>query len=205
MRAAAFSPLLKLSCIMLIGLVLSACSDNGPSFHTRDITGANYGHDFRLKDSNQQERTLADFHGKAVMVFFGFTQCPDICPTALLRAAEVHTLLGKDAEHLQVIFISLDPERDHPEVLKAYTAAFNPSFIGLSSDPETTQEVAKAFRVFYRKVPTGDSYTLDHSAESYIFDPQGKLRLAVSYKSTAEDIAADIRTLLHASTVTAGS
>ena len=181
-----------------LSLVLSACNpEKGPSFQTRDITGANYGRDFRLRDPDQHERTLADFRGKIVMVFFGFTQCPDICPTTLLRAAEIYRLLGADAEHLQVILISLDPERDTPEILHAYTSAFNPSFIGLSTDPENTQQVAKEFRVFYRKVPAGDTYTLDHSAESYIFDQQGTLRLAVSYKNTAEAIAADIRTLLY--------
>lgn len=183
--------------LTLLGAVaLSACDSAALQFRNTDITGANFGGDFSLLDPEGTTRTLADFRGKAVMVFFGFTQCPDICPSALMRAAEVGRLLGDDARQLQVIFVSVDPERDTPDMLKAYTAAFDPGFLGLYASVESTRKVADDFRVFYRKVPTGDSYTMDHTATSYVYDPQGHLRLAVSYQSSAESIAADVRSLL---------
>jgi protein SCO1/2 len=139
---------------------------------------------------------VADFKGKAVMLFFGFTQCPDICPTALVRAAEIRKMLGADGERLQVIFVTVDPERDSPVVLKAYTQAFDPSFLGLYGDPQKTSETAKAFKAFYRKVPTGSSYTMDHSAFSYVFDPAGKIRLALRHEQSAQECAEDLRKIL---------
>jgi protein SCO1/2 len=145
-------------------------------------------------------RRLSDFRGKALMLFFGFIQCPDVCPTTLLRAGQVRRLLGADGERLQIIFITLDPERDTPEILREYTAAFDAEVLGLYGTPEQTRETADAFRIYFRKVPTGGGYTLDHSATSYIYDPEGRLRLAVSHQSTAESIAADLTILLHAST-----
>lgn len=131
------------------------------------------------------------------MMFFGFTQCPDVCPTALVRAATVKQLLGADGDRLQVIFVTVDPERDTPEILKAYTAAFDPSFLGLYGDLKHTEETAKDFKVFYKKVPTGSSYTMDHSALSYVYDPDGKLRLVLRHTQSAEEYAADLRQLLH--------
>jgi len=183
-----------LGCTLLLG----ACDRNAPpSFHGNDVTGATFGKDFRLLDPDGKERTLADFRGKVVAVFFGYTQCPDVCPTALARAVEVKRLLGKeDAERLQIVFITVDPERDTPEVLKAYTAAFDPTFLGLYGSPERTAETAKSFAAMYRKVPTGSSYSMDHTASSYIYDPQGRLRLQLPHALGAHEYAADIRTLL---------
>lgn len=180
---------------LIASFALTACDSAALQFRNTDITGANFGTDFSLLDPDGNTRSLADFRGKAVMVFFGFTQCPDICPTALSRATEVRKLLGDDGQRLQVLFVSVDPERDVPDVLKAYTRAFDPDFLGLYTSVENTRKVADDFRVFYRKVPTGGSYTMDHTATSYVYDPQGRLRLAVSYQSSAESIAADVRTL----------
>ncbi|SCX73961.1 SCO family protein [Variovorax sp. EL159] len=184
----------------LAALLLVGCDKALPtSFNGVDITGANYAQDFRLTDPDGRERTLADYKGKAVMIFFGFTQCPDVCPTALVRAAEIRRLLGTDGERLQVIFVTVDPERDSPVVLKAYTQAFDPSFIGLYGDLQKTSETAKDFKVFYKKVPTGSSYTMDHSAFSYVFDPKGKIRLVLRHEQSAEECAQDLRQILKTS------
>ncbi|MGB3433693.1 SCO family protein [Achromobacter sp.] len=182
----------------LSALALAGC-DRKPvvTYHGIDLTGSTYATDFRLTDPDGKERTLADFRGKAVLMFFGFTQCPDVCPTALVRAAEVKLLLGKDGERLQTLFITVDPERDTPEVLKAYTTAFDPSFIGLYGDSQRIAEVAKDFKIYYKKVPTGASYTMDHTSLSYVYDPQGKLRLALRHEQPAQDYADDIRKLLN--------
>jgi protein SCO1/2 len=178
---------------------LSACKfGGGVSFNGTDITGADYGKDFRLFDPEGKERTLADFKDKVVLVFFGFTQCPDVCPTALARASEVKQLLGPDGDRLQVLFISVDPERDTPEILHAYTAAFDPTFLALYGDPARLAETAKAFNVVYQKVPTGSSYTIDHTAVTYAYDPQGRLRLKLSHNQSSIEYAADVRKLLHA-------
>lgn len=182
----------------LASLALAGCDGKviPASFNGVDITGANYAQDFRLTDPDGHERTLADYKGKAVMIFFGFTQCPDVCPTALVRAAEIKRMLGADGERLQVIFVTVDPERDTPVVLKAYTQAFDPSFIGLYGDLRKTSETAKDFKVFYKKVPTGSSYTMDHSAFSYVFDPKGKIRLVLRHEQSAQECAQDIRQVL---------
>lgn len=185
---------------LLILLVLaSGCQDNtaGVSrFHGLDLTGASYGRDFRLLDAQGREHSLADFRGKVVLLYFGFTQCPDVCPTALSRAAEVKTLLGAEGERLQVIFVTIDPERDTPQVIQPYVAAFDPSFLGLYGDAQRTRETAAEFKVFYQKVPTGGSYTMDHSTLSYAFDPQGRLRLALRHEQNAQDYAQDLQRLL---------
>ncbi len=176
---------------------LSGCSPPPSVFHSTDISGAEFGRNFSLRDADGKLRSLADFHGKLVMVFFGFTQCPAVCPTALLNAAEVRRSLGADADRVQVLFITLDPERDTPQVLRSYATAFDPSFIGLYADVEGTKRVAEEYRVFYQKVPTGASYTIDHSALTYVYDPTGKLRLVVRHDQPIEETAADLRTLLH--------
>ena len=179
-------------------IALAACErKSSAAYHGIDLTGATYATDFRLTDPDGKERTLAGFRGKAILIFFGFTQCPDVCPTALARAAEVKRLLGPDGERFQTLFVTVDPERDTPEVLKAYTAAFDPSFIGLYGDLERTAQIAKDFKVYYKKVPTGASYTMDHTSLSYVYDPLGKLRLALRHEQPAQDYADDIRKLLN--------
>ena len=188
---------LSLSCFCLLLLPLSGCTPPPSAFHSTDISGAEFGRNFSLRDAEGKQRSLADFRGKLVMVFFGFTQCPAVCPTALQNAAEVRRSLGAEADRVQVLFITLDPERDTPLVLRSYATAFDPSFIGLYSDIEGTQRVAEEYRVFYQKVPTGASYTIDHSALTYVYDPAGKLRLAVRHDQSIEETAADLRTLLH--------
>ena len=182
-------------------LSLTACEkqESAPQFHSIDITGAPYGKDFRFQDTEGHWRTLADYHGKTVLLFFGFTQCPDVCPTALARAAAVHQLLGKKAKNLQVLFATLDPERDTPAIIKAYVKGFDPSFIGLRTSVEDTKTQASNFKVFYEKVALKDSaigYTIDHTALSYVFDPNGQLRLAVRDSLTAQQLAQDIQLLL---------
>lgn len=176
-------------------LALAGCGQK-EAFHGIDITGAEYARDFNLTAADGRPRTLADFKGQAVLVFFGFTQCPDVCPTALARAVEIRSLLGSDGPRLQVLFVTIDPERDTPVVLKAYIEAFDPGFLGLYGTAEQTAEVAREFKVIYNKVPTGSSYTMDHSTLSYLFDPAGKLRLALRHASSAQECAQDIRRIL---------
>lgn len=190
--------LLGLSAAALLAGVLAACSEQKPAFSAIDITGADYGKNFALPDHNGQVRHLADFGGKVVVVFFGYTQCPDVCPTTLAELAEVKKLLGKDGERLQALFITVDPERDTPELLKAYMANFDPSFLALRPAPEELEAVAKDFKIYYKKVPgaSATSYTMDHSAGSYIFDTKGQLRLFTRYGSGAPVLAADIALLM---------
>jgi len=166
------------------------------SFNGLDVTGAAWGRDFSLQDAQGRTRTLADFRGQVVVLFFGFTQCPDVCPTALSRAAAVMQQLGPAADRVQVIFVTVDPERDTAPMLAAYTRAFHPRFLGLMADLETTERTARDFKVFYRKVPTGSSYTMDHTALSFVFDPAGRPRLAVRHETTAEQLAQDLKRLL---------
>jgi protein SCO1/2 len=175
---------------------LAACQKPQPQFHGVNLSGAPYGQDFTLRNPQGRELRLADFRGRAVLLFFGFTQCPDICPTALSRAVAVRQLLGAQAQRLQVLFMTIDPERDSPELLQAYTQAFDPSFMGLYSDAAGTARTARDFKVFYSKVPTGSSYTMDHSTLSYLFDPQGRLRVAIPHAATAAQVADDVRALL---------
>ncbi len=194
-----------LSALFLHALLVSSifflvgCEPAKPSFNAIDITGiAGYGDDFRLIDHTGKPRTMADFRGKAVAIFFGFTQCPDVCPTTLSEMKQVMQLLGKDSDKLQVLFITIDPKRDTPALLSQYVPSFNPSFLGLYGDSAATAEVAKNFKIIYREVPgkTPDSYTMDHSAGTLVFDPQGRLRLFMNYGLTADKIAADIKRLL---------
>jgi protein SCO1/2 len=176
--------------------LLAACRPGTPAWHGIDISGADYGRDFSLKDPDGRTRTLADFKGQAVLLFFGFTQCPDVCPTALARAAQAKALLGAQGGRLQVVFVTVDPERDTPDVLKAYTTAFDESFLGLYGSPEETAALARDFKAYYKKVPTGASYTMDHTALSYVYDPAGKLRVVLKHDQTAEQYAQDLRRLL---------
>ena len=176
--------------------VLAACGEQ--TFKATDITGAEFGRDFALADPSGQVRTLADFKGKAVLIFFGFTQCPDVCPTTLAKMREVKQALGKDGDRVQVLFITVDPERDTPELLKAYTAAFDPAFLGLRPTPEQLPALAKSFKIFYQKAPgkAPGSYSMDHSAMSYVYDPQGRLRLAVAHNADVKTIVEDLKKLL---------
>ncbi len=185
--------------VMLLGAAsfFSACSPNALKFTAIDITGADYAKDFSLTDHNGQTRTLKDFEGKVVMVFFGFTQCPDVCPTSMLEMAQIKQLLGKDGERVQGLFVTVDPERDKAEMLKEYMAAFDPTFLALVPTPEQLTALAKDFKVYYKKVdgPTPTSYTMDHTAGSYVYDTRGKLRLFTRYGTKPELTAADIRQL----------
>lgn len=169
---------------------------SGSPFKGIDITGADYARGFQLTDFNRQPRSLADFKGKVVMLYFGFVQCPDVCPTALTRAAAVLQQLGPQAADLQVIFVTVDPERDTPELLREYMASFDPSFLALTGSATDIKKTADEFRAYYKKVPTGSSYTMDHTALSYLFDRQGKVRVVLRHEQTADDYTADIRTLL---------
>lgn len=163
-----------------------------------DVTGADYARDLPLTDQHGQRRSLKDFAGKVVVVFFGFTQCPDVCPTSMSELAEVKRTLGADGERLQGIFVTVDPERDTAEVLKAYMGSFDPSFIALRGTPEELAAVAKDFKIYYKRVEgsTPTSYTMDHSAGNYVYDTGGRLRLYHRYGSGAQALAADVRALL---------
>jgi len=177
-------------------LALAACQPSGPKFKSTDITGADYGKALALTGHDGKLRTLADFSGKVVVLAFGFTHCPDICPTTLADLAGVLKSLGADAERVQVLFVTLDPERDSREVLAKYVPAFDPRFLGLYGDLGATQRVAKEFKVFFEKQPTGATYTVNHSAQSYVLDRDGRLRLFVKHDRIAADLPDDLRTLL---------
>jgi protein SCO1/2 len=184
---------------LLTAAVLTACSGSGPSFKNTDITGADYGKDFTLTDHTGKTRTLADFRGKVVVVFFGYTRCPDVCPTTLADLKTAKELLGEDGKRLQVLFVTVDPERDTPQLLAKYVPAFDPSFLGLYGDASATAKAAKEFKVFYQKAPgkAPGSYTMDHTSGSYVFDPQGRLRLLVR-QGNVPNLVADFKTLLSA-------
>jgi protein SCO1/2 len=178
--------------------VLMACSPEVTPFKSIDVTGANFAQDLRLKDHHGNLRTLADFKGKIVVTFFGFTQCPDVCPTSMTTMAEVKRLLGDQGERLQVLFITVDPERDTQALLKEYMASFDPGFIALRPEPDELKGVAADFKIYYKKVSgsTPTSYTMDHSAGKYIFDTEGRVRLFSSYGTDAAMVALDIQILL---------
>ena len=183
---------------MLLLVLAAGCSEPPPQFKSTDVTGMKVSGDFRLTDHNGRERTLADFRGKAVVLFFGYTHCPDVCPTTLAELAAAMKTLGKDAERVQVLFVTVDPERDTADLLAKYVPSFDPGFLGLRGDPEATAKTAKDFKIMYQKQPgaTPESYTVDHSAGTFVFDPQGRLRLYVSYGKGAEVFAHDIAILL---------
>ena len=180
-------------------LALSGCSREAKtSFQGVDVTGAEYAKDIPLRDVDGKQRSIKDFAGKVVVVFFGYTQCPDVCPTTLQELVEVKQQLGADGDKLQGVFVTLDPERDTPEVLKAYMANFDPSFLALSGTPEQIAAVAKDFKIYFKKVDgkTPTSYTMDHSAGSYVYDTAGRLRVYNRYGSGAQALGADVRALL---------
>ncbi|WP_395010759.1 SCO family protein [Undibacterium sp.] len=184
--------------VLAASLILSACNKPEEKFLNTDLTGLSYAKDFSLIDQNGQPRTLADFKGKAVVVFFGYTQCPDVCPTTMFEMSKVMTQLGSLAERVQVLFVTVDPERDTQELLAAYVPNFDKRFLGLYGNAEATDKVAKEFKVFYQKSPgkTPESYTMDHTAASYVFDPQGRIRLYVQYGQKPETIVHDLKILL---------
>lgn len=177
---------------------LSACGQDKPAFKGVDITGADYAKGWSLSDQHGQTRTLQDFKGKVVIVFFGYTQCPDVCPTSMQELAQVKQMLGADGDKLQGVFITVDPSRDTAELLKAYMANFDPTFIALRPTPEQLPQVVRDFKIYFKKVegqsPT--SYTMDHSAGSYTFDTQGRVRLYNRYGSGAPALAEDVKILL---------
>ena len=178
---------------------LGACQQqSAQSFNSVDITGASYAHDFSLTDNNGNKRTLADFRGKVVLMFFGYTQCPDVCPTTMADMAQVRAKLGSLGDKLQVVFITVDPERDTQALLAQYVPSFDPSFIGLYGTADDIARTAKEFKVIYQKVPgkTPSSYTIDHSAGSYVFDPQGRVRLFVKHSQSIDSIVDDVKRLL---------
>ncbi len=183
--------------LLCIALSLAGCSE--PSrFVSTDLSTVDWGKDFSLTDHNGKAARLADFRGKAVVMFFGYTQCPDVCPTTLAAMRDAMTLLGDDAKRVQVLFVTVDPARDTPQLLAQYVPAFHPSFLGLYADDKATAALAKDFKVFYAKQPgsTPGSYSIDHSTGSYAFDPQGKLRLLLRHGETPANIAADLKLLL---------
>ena len=188
------------SLMMLALLGLSACKPQAtaPSFNSSDITGINYAQGFSLLDSTGKVRNLADFKGKVVVVFFGYTHCPDVCPITMAELKEAKRLLGKDGADVQGIFITLDPARDTPEVLAKYVPAFDPSFIALRGSETQTAEAAKAFRVYYKAAApdAAGQYTVDHTAASFVFDKAGRIRLYTRYNQGADKLAADLRQLL---------
>ena len=192
-------------CLLALAALITGCDKPGAggsaaSFRAVDITGAEYARTLSLQDPDGKTRTLDDFKGKVTVVFFGYTQCPDVCPTTMAELAQVKKSLGADGERIQGVFVTVDPERDTPELLKAYMGSFDPSFVALRGTAEQTAATAKEFKVFYAKVPgkTEGSYTVDHTAGSYVFDAAGKVRLFVRYGSGAEALAADLKTLLAA-------
>ena len=195
--------LLPLACLLACVLSLSACDQKSlplpkTVFANTDITGLDYGKDFSLTDHNGKPRTIADFRGKLVFVFFGYTHCPNICPTTLSDMAGIMTSLGPDADKLQVLFITLDPERDTPEAMAGYVPAFHPGFLGLYGDRAATEKVARDFKIFQQRVPgpDGKSYTIDHTAASYVFDTRGHLRLFVRHGQNGAPLLNDLKLLL---------
>jgi protein SCO1/2 len=179
-------------------LFFQACAPDKPTFKAIDLTGADYAQGFQLKDQFGQERTLADFKGQVVVVFFGFTQCPDFCPTTLTEWVQIKKALGEKGKKLQAVFITVDPERDQPEVLKEYMANFDPSFLALIPSMEELPSLAKSYKIYYKKVPgpTPTSYTMDHQAGTYIYDTEGQLRLYARYGLGPVAVTEDIGKLL---------
>ena len=188
--------MLRFWSIITCSLALVACDAVAPKFKSTDITGVDYGKSLELQDTSGRARHLEDFRGKAVVLFFGFTHCPDVCPTTLADIAGAIKTLGPDADRVQVLFVTVDPERDTSEDLARYVGAFDPRFIALRGDLPATQRVAKEFKIYFEKRKQGESYTIDHSAQSYVLDPQGRLRLLVRPERLAQDLPDDLRAIL---------
>jgi protein SCO1/2 len=190
--------LLALGAAALLTACDRAAGPPAAAFQAIDITGADYAKELPLPDLDGRARTLAEFRGKAVVVFFGFTQCPDVCPTTLAEIAAVKKELGAAGERIQTVFVSLDPERDTPELLKNYVATFDPGVVALRGTPEQTQAAAKAYKVFFQKVPGKEpgSYSIDHTAGAYVFDTEGRVRLFVRYGTPLAAWVADLKQLL---------
>jgi protein SCO1/2 len=187
---------------ILIAVLASGCDRIGAAkspFKAIDVTGAPLGDELRLTDHNGKPRTLADFRGKVVLVNFGYTQCPDVCPTTLADLASAMKKLGADASQVQVLFVTVDPKRDKPELLREYLPAFDKSFLGLYGDADATKKVESDFKIYAAERPgkTPDTYTVDHAAQTFVFDKQGKLRLVMGYGMAPEAIASDVRILLN--------
>jgi protein SCO1/2 len=191
--------IVRILMLSLLGLTVMACSPQ-PSFNNVDITGSKaFGTDFSLLDPDGKVRTLADFKGKAIIMFFGYTQCPDVCPTTLTEMQQVMTLLGPQASKVQVLFVTVDPDRDTAAILKQYVPAFDARFLGLRpADEAALEKVGKDFKIYYQKVPgiSPGSYTMDHTAGSYAFDPEGRLRLYIKHVQGPEALAQDLKALL---------
>lgn len=186
--------------LLVSSLSLTACSEpTKMSFTNADVTGLAYAKDFSMPDFNGKLRHLSDFKGKVVVMFFGYTQCPDVCPTTMVELANVMKELGPQADQVQVLFVTLDPERDTPQILAQYVPNFDKRFLGLVGDLSATQKIAKDFKIFYEKVPgkTPGSYSLDHSAGSYVFDKQGKIRLFMRFNQGPQPIVHDLKLLLN--------
>jgi protein SCO1/2 len=196
----AASTVVRNGALALLGGGLAACSESTPkqNFNAVDLTGADYAKDFSLTDADGRRRTLADFKGKVVVLFFGYAQCPDVCPTTMTEMAQVKQQLGKDGDRLQVVFVTVDPERDTAPVMKAYTQAFDPGIVALIPTPEELAALSKDFKFYYKKVEgsTPTSYSMDHSAASYVYDPAGRLRLYARYGSGVASMVADVEALL---------
>ncbi len=192
----------KLLALLGCVLALAACDGKPPvpkaAFASTEITGLNYGQSFELTDHTGQRRTLADYKGKVVVMFFGYTHCPDVCPTTLAEMAQVKKQLGAEGDKLQVVFVTLDPERDTQEALAGFVPAFDPSFVALRGDAAQTQKVAADFKVFMQKVKAKDreAYSIDHTAATYVFDPQGRVRLFVRHGQDMAAVQKDIRQLI---------
>jgi protein SCO1/2 len=189
---------LTLSAVAASVLGLAGCFEPKAAFKGVDITGADYAKELNLPDQNAQVRKIKDFSGKLVVVFFGYTQCPDVCPTTMQELAEVKRLLGANGDKLQAVFVTVDPERDTTELLKAYVENFDASFVALRPTPEQLPLIAKEFKIYFKRVEgkTPTSYTMDHSAGSYTFDTQGKVRLFNRYGMGPEALAHDFKLLL---------
>lgn len=184
--------------LLALAILLSGCGKQGAHFNSVDVTGSEWGRDFHLTDPAGQRRSLADFKGKAVILFFGYTQCPDVCPTTMNKLREVMKTLGDEANQVQVLFVTLDPERDTPALLAQYVPGFDARFLGLYGSLEVTKSTAKDFRIYYERVAGSKpgSYTIDHTSGIYVFDPQGRLRLFMRDSDSTTNISADLKALL---------
>lgn len=178
--------------------MLAACGNSESAFKGSDITGTHLGKDVAMVDQDGHPRKLTDFAGKVLVVFFGYTQCPDVCPTSLAELAQVNKALGPDASRVQVVMISVDPERDTPDVMKQYVTAFDPGFIGLTGSPDQVKQAATSFKAYYAKVPSkdGKDYSMDHSAPFYLLDGKGEARVLAGNTIGADALVHDIRALL---------